>query len=144
MSGPIVLGLRLILAVALYGFLGWALWTIWQDLQQQGLGAATRKIPAISLQVWTRIEPSIARRFSQPELFIGRDPSCDIPLDDETVSARHAKLSYHHGQWWVEDLNSSNGTLLNREKLTTAAVLTSGDEIECGQARLGIELDLLS
>jgi pSer/pThr/pTyr-binding forkhead associated (FHA) protein len=65
---------------------------------------------------------------------------CDIPLPDETVSARHARLTYHHGQWWLEDLGSTNGTHLNDELLSVPTVLTSGDEIRCGNSRLVVDL----
>lgn len=141
MSGPIVLALRILLTLGLYAFLGWALWTIWQDIKQTGLRAVTRKIPTIRLEVRTRNRVAASKIFSQPEVTLGRDPSCDLQLDDETVSVRHARLSYHHGQWWVEDLDSTNGTSLNREKLSIAAVLTTGDEIKCGKARVSVRLN---
>lgn len=140
MSGPIVLALRLLLALALYVFLGWTLWTIWQDLKRSGVQAAAQKIPIIRLEVRMNKRGPVLRAFSQPEIFLGRDPICDVHLDDETVSVRHAKLSYHHGQWWIEDLESTNGTTLNRGRLSTATVLTTGDEIRCGKARLIVDL----
>jgi pSer/pThr/pTyr-binding forkhead associated (FHA) protein len=140
MSGPIVLVLRILLALALYSFLGFALWTIWQDLKRTGLQSASQKVRILRLEVRVKKQPAIYRSFSQPEVTLGRDPVCDVPIDDEAVSARHARLSYHHGQWWVEDLVSTNGTRLNHEKLTTATVLTNGDEIRCGKARLAVKL----
>jgi len=140
MSGPIVLALRLILALALYAFLGWALWTIWLDLQRQGLETSGRRTQGIRLQVRTGAGPSKAHDLSQAEILVGRDPACHIHLDDETISARHARLRYHHGHWWVEDLGSTNGTRLNGQILTTATVLTTGDEIGCGQILLSVEL----
>ncbi|MBI2758427.1 MAG: FHA domain-containing protein [Chloroflexi bacterium] len=138
MSGPIVLGLRILLALALYAFLGWTLWTIWQDLKRAGQQATTQKIPAIRLEVQIKNQAVISRTFSQPEIILGRESTCDVLLDDATVSARHAKLNYHHGQWWVEDIGSTNGTTLNDEKLTIATVLATGDEIQCGNARVSI------
>ena len=141
MSGPIVLVLRILLTLGLYAFLGWTLWIIWQDIKQTGLRAVARKIPAIRLEVRTRNRAPALRSFSQAEVTLGRDPSCDLQLDDETVSVRHTRLSYHHGQWWVEDLGSTNGTSLNKEKLTTATVLTTGDEIKCGKVRVNVRLN---
>jgi pSer/pThr/pTyr-binding forkhead associated (FHA) protein len=140
MSGPIVLALRLILALALYAFLGWALWTIWLDLQRQGLETSGRRTPAIRLQVHAGAGPSRSHDLSQREILVGRDPACQLHLDDETISARHARLRYHHGHWWIEDLGSTNGTRLNGQLLTTPTVLTSGDEIGCGQILLSVEL----
>ncbi len=140
MSGPLVLALRLLLALALYVFLGWTLLTIWQDLKRTASRVAKRKIPVIRLEVRTKNREAVSRSFSQPEVTLGRDPACDIRLEDATVSAHHAKLNYHHGQWWVEDLQSTNGTKLNKEKLTIPTVLTTGDEIRCGKMRLKVNL----
>lgn len=140
MSGPIVLGLRILLILALYAFLGITLSTIWQDLKRTGQQTATHKIPAIRLEVQMKRRAPVSQIFSQPEISLGREPACDVTLDDATVSARHAKLSYHHRQWWIEDLNATNGTSLNNEKLTTATVLATGDEIQCGEARVTINL----
>ena len=72
-------------------------------------------------------------KFNQPEIVIGRDTSCDLILEEKTVSAEHARLSFHDGRWWVEDLRSRNGTYLTQELLTTAVVLTSGDHLQLGQ-----------
>jgi len=140
MSAPIVLGLRILLVLALYVFLGFTLLTIWQDLKRTGHQAATRKIPAIRLDVQMKRRAAVSQIFSQPEIILGREPACDVSLNDVTVSARHAKLSYHHRQWWIEDLNATNGTSLNNEKLTTATVLATGDEIRCGKMCVTVNL----
>jgi pSer/pThr/pTyr-binding forkhead associated (FHA) protein len=144
MSAVIVLGLRILLALALYGFLGLALWTIWLDLRQAGLRATLYKVRTLRLEVRIKDKESFIRSFSQSEIILGRDPICDLPLDDESVSAHHAKLSFHHGQWWIEDLESTNGTRLNLDKLTTPTVVTTGDEIKCGNANLIINPGNLS
>lgn len=140
MSGPIVLALRVLLALALYLFLGLALWMLWQDLRRTVLKASDRKVPLIRLEVQADHEDARVRAFSQPQVLLGRDPTCDVPLTDSSVSARHALLSFHHAQWWLDDLGSSNGTLLNHEKVETATVLTAGDEIECGRVRVLVTL----
>jgi pSer/pThr/pTyr-binding forkhead associated (FHA) protein len=140
MSGPIVLFLRLLMATALYAFLGWALFLLWNDVRREASTIARRRAPGISLTVQTASNPPIQKHFIRPEIILGRDPLCDIPLPDDTVSARHARLTYHHGQWWLEDLGSTNGTLLNDELLSVPTVLTSGDEIRCGNSRLVVDL----
>ena len=140
MSGLLVLALRLLLSLALYGFLGWVLYTLWRDVQREAVGLATRRTPGISLTVRAGGESTTVKHFIQPEVTLGRDPVCDIPVLDETVSAHHARLVYHHSQWWVEDLNSTNGTRLNQELVTTPTVLTSGDVIRLGQTSLTVGL----
>jgi len=61
-------------------------------------------------------------------------------VDDEAISARHARWSFHHNQWWLEDLDSTNGTLLNQEKLTMPTVVMSDDEFKCGDTFFIISL----
>ena len=140
MSGPLVLVLRVLLALALYLFLFLTLWLIWQDLKRAGFEAMRPKVPPIRLQVKAPGTDPVFRMFSQPDVTLGRDPNCELWLDDDAISARHAKLSYHHTQWWIEDLHSTNGTSLNNTKLKTATVLTDGDEIKCGKALLFVGL----
>lgn len=141
MTGTIALALRLLLTLALYAFLGWAIGVLWLDLKRAAHQAEVSRVPTIRIETRTKEQGALSRAFSKPEVTLGRDRSCDIRLDDETVSARHARLSYHHKQWWLEDLHSTNGTRLNDQKLTTAAVLTSGDEIRCGNTRLVVILE---
>ncbi len=142
MSGPLVLVLRVLLAIALYLFLCLTLWLIWQDLKRAGFEVARPKVPPLRLQIQSPGTRTIFRAFSQPEITLGRDPVCELRLDDEAVSARHAKLSFHHGQWWIEDLHSTNGTNLNNGSVRTATVLTDGDEIQCGKALLIVRLNM--
>jgi pSer/pThr/pTyr-binding forkhead associated (FHA) protein len=136
MSGPVLLVLRFLLALGLYAFLAWAFLNLWRDLRQQSALLATRRVPPISLTIASADQPSQVRHFKQPEITIGRDPACECPLDEETVSTRHARLSYHHGQWWLEDLQSTNGTFLNGEPVLAPLVVTSGDVVRCGQVEL--------
>ena len=140
MSGVIVLALRLALAACLYAFLGWALFNLWRDLQTRGASLAGRKAPSLSLTLQRKGRETTRRAFQQTEIMVGRDPACDVLLDDDAISARHVHLSYHHGQWWVEDLGSTNGTRLNQSPLATPTVITTGDQIECGHAALIVSI----
>jgi pSer/pThr/pTyr-binding forkhead associated (FHA) protein len=140
MSGTVILALRLILAIALYGFLGWALLFLWREVRRQGISLANRRVPGVNLLIRHGQAPPIAKNFTQPNITLGRDPGCDIPLIDDTVSTRHAQLTYHHNQWWLEDLASTNGTMLNQIIITMPTVLTAGDEIQCGDTRLIVNL----
>lgn len=140
MSGVIVLALRLVLAICLYAFLGWALYSLWRDLQTQGVHLALRKAPPLNLTFQSPSAETTYRTFHQSDISIGRDPTCDVTLTDEAVSARHLQLSFHHGQWWAEDLGSTNGTRLNQSPLLTPTVLTTGDQIECGHTAIIVSI----
>lgn len=140
MIAPIILALRLLLAIALFGFLGWAFFFLLRDIQNQGYALAGRRVPGIRISIHNRHGAPLVLNFSKPEITIGRDPGCDIPLIDDTVSIRHAHLVYHHGQWWLGDLTSTNGTVLNNMNINTPTVLTSGDEIKCGATQLLVNL----
>lgn len=139
MSGIVVLIIRILLTTALYAFLGWALYTLYRELSIQSKLISEQNIPAISFI--TLDEPGNDPQVYQlNEIFIGRDPSCNLILSDDTVSARHARFSYKQNQWWIEDLNSTNGTYINDEPVTTRVVIISGDEIRCGQSVLQVSI----
>jgi len=140
MSGLVLLGLRVLLALSLYAFLGWALFLLWRDLQRQSQMLAARAVPPLTMQIEIEGTATLTRRFEQGEITIGRDPDCECVLQDEAISARHARLMYHHNQWWLEDLKSKNGTRLNDEHLTVATVIITGDKIGCGHATLVVSL----
>lgn len=140
MSGPIVFALRLLLTVSLYAFLAWAFMSLWRDIKSQSVLLANRKVPPISLTITHADLAPRVQYFTQAEVTLGRDPACECPLGDLGTSARHARLSYHHNQWWLEDLGSTNGTLLNQEKLAVPTVVISGDEFRCGETRFTITL----
>ncbi|MGE5376045.1 MAG: FHA domain-containing protein [Bacteroidota bacterium] len=141
MIATVVLALRLALAIALFTFLGWAFYTLLQELRQQGTRLSTQKKRGISLSVKISPEKESIRHFDQTEIVLGRDTNCDLSVMDEALSAHHARITYHHGQWWLEDLNSTNGTFLSREKLTTPAVIITGDEFRCGNTNFSIHID---
>jgi hypothetical protein len=54
--------------------------------------------------------------------FIGRDDTCGIHLDDSMVSRRHARIFMEQGTWHIEDLGSRNGTRLDGDLITRAAL----------------------
>jgi pSer/pThr/pTyr-binding forkhead associated (FHA) protein len=139
MSATLLLILRLALTAALYLFLGWALWILWQDLRQHSANLQVNQAPALVLRLENEGELQTFR-FTTVEILIGRDPACECCLDHKTISARHARLVYHHTQWWVEDLNSKNGTFLNAVPVSTPLVLSSGDRLQCGACSLAVTI----
>jgi len=132
------LALRVLLAAALYGFLAWALWLLWNSLRLQSQKLSTAQVPSIIMALLDDEEQVF--RFNRREVIIGRQPGSDLRLSDSTISARHARLLYHHGQWWAEDLRSKNGTYLNEAQVSIPQVLASGDALRCGGVILQIEI----
>lgn len=144
MIASVVLVLRIALAVALYAFLAWALITLWRDMRRQGTKLAEQKKPSLTITVLSEHSRQKQGRFSQSEIIIGRHAHCDLSIMDEALSAQHARISHHHGQWWLEDLNSTNGTFLNDSKLTTSAVVITGDQFKCGNTLFVLHIDIES
>lgn len=67
---------------------------------------------------------------------IGRSAENTLVLEDDYVSGRHARLYPHEGAWVVEDLGSTNGTYLDRTRLTAAMVLPVGTPVRIGKTVL--------
>jgi MoxR-like ATPase len=71
--------------------------------------------------------------FSRSEIFVGRDESCDLVLPVQSgASRRHARFFAIDGAWWVEDLQSSNGTEVNSQLIQEPHRLAEGDVIGIG------------
>ena len=70
------------------------------------------------------------------ELTIGRAAGCQIPLEDSYASQLHARLFRRNGDLLVEDLGSTNGTFLNRKKVSSAVPIRKGDRLQVGKTVL--------
>ena len=86
------------------------------------------------------IDPATAQIFPLgEEVTIGRAPGCSVPLADDTyVSQLHARIYIRDGKPFVEDLGSTNGTFLNRDRLSKTMPLHRGDKLQIGQTVLEI------
>ncbi len=85
------------------------------------------------------VEPSEARGRSYElgdELTLGRAGGCQVTIDDNYVSQLHARLFRREGQYYVEDLGSTNGTYLNRRKVTAPIAIRKGDRLQVGKTVL--------
>ena len=70
---------------------------------------------------------------------IGRSPGADIVLGDDFVSGRHARVAPAGDSAIVEDLGSTNGTVLNGKRLSVPTTLREGDAIDIGSVRLRVD-----
>lgn len=143
MTAIVVLALRIALAAVLYFFLWRVLQTLWQELKLQATLLSSQKKPGIHLDAAMETGKQFNYHFWQSEVVIGRGAHCDISLLDEALSAAHARVSFHHGQWWLEDLGSTNGTFLNKDQIAVPTVIISGDRFKCGNTTFAIRIDLL-
>ena len=72
-------------------------------------------------------------------LSIGRSGEADVQIDDRYASGLHARIYAHGGRFYVEDLKSTNGTLLNDDPLAGEAELMADDLIRIGDTEFRFE-----
>jgi hypothetical protein len=68
----------------------------------------------------------------QQSVLIGRNPESTLVLSDDYASGRHARLYPEDGEWYVEDLGSTNGTYAGNERLTSPKKLEVGSTLKIG------------
>jgi len=139
--------LRLLLAAALYLFLGAVLLFLWRDLRRSS------ETETVTPRRYGRLvivgvdaeeagsELKIGAIFSlQPVTSLGRSPVNTVSIPDVYASSEHALLFYRGGQWWLEDRGSRNGTTLNDVIIDGPTVVSSGDVVGIGRVQLKLEL----
>jgi len=72
-------------------------------------------------------------RLGEAPVTMGRSQDSTIVLDDDYVSSRHARIFPQDGQWYVEDMGSTNGTYLDRTKVTSPTPVKIGVPIRVGK-----------
>jgi len=83
---------------------------------------------ASETQVLVLAAESSRKRFRlENDMLVGREPSCDIPINSLHISRQHARITQTPTGFFLEDLNSANGTYINGLKLTTPVALQIGD-----------------
>jgi pSer/pThr/pTyr-binding forkhead associated (FHA) protein len=80
-----------------------------------------RDLPLDQPTLIVRLSDGTDFRFSR-SFHIGRDPECEVQIQDVHVSRRHAVVSLTRGQWSIRDLQSSNGLLVDGERVDHAAI----------------------
>ncbi len=124
---------RVLMALTLYAFLALILVALWRDLRSVTDRGAN--VPETYLIEEEDSGDSLNTRIGALNL-IGRAVDCTIRLTDETVSAHHARLSYQGNQWWLEDLGSKNGTMVNDFPIEGPLIITDGDCISLGNVKM--------
>lgn len=73
-------------------------------------------------------------------LSVGRSKEADVRIDDRYASSVHARVFSREGRFYVEDMNSTNGTLLNGATLQGEAELIDGDSVQIGDTVFRFEV----
>ena len=143
--------LTLVMLAMLYLFFARVVWSVWSEVR----APATTTTPTAS----TGDRPTNAGRSGRPttntpaaptrlvdivtgadwplpadgtSIVLGRDPACDIHLDDPSVSSRHCRITMRDGQPLIDDLSSTNGTIINTARIAGTHLLAAGDLITLG------------
>ena len=140
MNPLMVFFLRLLFVLLSYSFVGWIGYGIYKDLRRHRLRQEKKIILPITLKAHFG-NKTLEKQFAHREIVLGRDPACDFSIEDERISLRHCKLTYHHKHWWVQDLDSTNGTFLNEIPITTPTVITDDDHLTLGHIDLFVKIN---
>jgi pSer/pThr/pTyr-binding forkhead associated (FHA) protein len=151
-SEQLLLILKLCLLALLYLFFFRVLRAVWAELRPPKLVAAAprasapaggraarkaakRQKPAAVEPRLVVVEPTTQSGRAYPlasEVTVGRAAGCQITLDDTYASQIHARVFQRDGQYLVEDLGSTNGTYLNRHKVSGPMLIHQGDRLQIG------------
>lgn len=131
--------LRLCFLALIYGFFVLLVRALWRDLRA---AVSTAETPLGRLLVLASPEGQPEQGASIPldaVTSLGRDVNNTVVVDDDAVSAEHALLTFHGRVWYLQDRDTTNGTLLNGQGVRGTVALGYGDEIGIGQVRLRLE-----
>ena len=143
--------LKYVFLAVLYIFIARAVRAIYLELRPGGAGPSTsRAAPAPaasrppprknkSFRKATVIEGDSSRGKTfdlGDEFTVGRADKCQLVLNDSYVSQVHARIFQRDSRYMVEDLGSTNGTYLNRKRITSPSELQRGDRVKIGKTVL--------
>lgn len=141
--------LRYFLLGLLWLFFLYAIRMVWVELRR----SRAERVPAPNVPPLGSDQPtSLKLRVVDPpqrrgrvfelgeEVTLGRSPGCAVPLEDDTfTSSVHARVFARGGEFFLEDLGSTNGTWLNDERLSDGPMrLQRGDRLKVGSTTLEV------
>ncbi len=91
-----------------------------------------KELPLGKLIITYGDHPGREYRLGPKTVLIGREDQCDITINDSSVSRKHASVERKDGRFILQDLKSTNGTLINGESIDVY-VLSHGDKIRIGR-----------
>ena len=152
-SDQLLFVLKIVLLILLYLFFFRVVRAVWAELRPSGQRPQSPiPAPAHAASRKARREPHRPQLvvLEPAELFgsvfplgteasIGRAAGCQITLDDTYSSQIHARVFTRDGTWQVEDLGSTNGTWLNRQKVSGPMVIKPGDRLQIGNTVMELQ-----
>jgi hypothetical protein len=99
--------------------------------------------PASGLEILDPAESSYDPGYTIPLAHyttIGRHDGNAVEIDDGFVSGSHAEITFDNGAWWLQDLNSTNGTFVNNQRVRSRVRLADGDIVQFGRVQLRAHL----
>ncbi|HEY8491544.1 MAG TPA: FHA domain-containing protein [Dehalococcoidia bacterium] len=110
---------------------------VWADIRRPARGTQAPTAALAVVDPGDTSLPEDAKLPLEPVTHLGRDPSNHVVLDEPAVSSRHAVISLNGRHWYLRDLESTNGTWVNRKRLGAQPVrLQDGDIIQLGRVAL--------
>ncbi|MFC2028369.1 FHA domain-containing protein [Chloroflexota bacterium] len=78
--------------------------------------------------------PTVGKLFpiDKDQIVVGRDPSCDIVINDSEVSRKHFRLVWKEPGYMLEDMGSTNGVIIDEEKISSSQGLHGGEILNLG------------
>lgn len=146
---------RLAFLVLLWAFVLGALWALRRDLRQPAearpsgrsttgrtrtpRAPRTNRVRGTKLVVTEGALAGTVIPLTGAQITVGRAPDSTLVIEDDYASSRHARVYSSEGTWLVEDLGSTNGTWLDRTRITTPTVLAVGVPLRVGRTTLVLQ-----
>jgi hypothetical protein len=129
---------RILFLVLLYAFLFAVARVLLRDLRAASKGPT--ELGRLIVLASPRGEPQPGGSYPLDAVTsIGRDVNNGIVLDDPFASSEHAVLTYRGRNWYIQDLESTNGTYVNGVPVEGLGPLGFGDEVQVGEVRFRLD-----
>ena len=152
MSDSLLTVLKFCLLALLYLFLARVVWIVAKELRgtPEPVAAPPRAATpppakAVKSRDWRLVvtEPKAERGQSftiTADATIGRGGGCTVPITFDTFASQvHAKASPRDGDLWIEDIGSTNGTIVNGKRIEHPVKLRKGDKVKVGETVFTVE-----
>lgn len=77
--------------------------------------------------------PMVVSFAPEHPVYIGRSKQCAVRLDSADISARHARMGFENGEFWIEDLGSTNGTFVHNQQISGPVSIRPGVAVVVGR-----------